>query len=185
MLVVIGVALIVFGGILVLLAKVWHDEYETGGHDPNHARPAAGDEKAWHREPSGEYLIRRGTHRLEGDSQEHTRRLMPTTQAARARVVLIGPEGIERDEEASRAHRTGETGRVRRAPAEGHVEEEGGADRERGQLPREAVADGEEGGADESRSRAEVASARWFRNAVTGEYIFLDEHGQRITFDEV
>jgi uncharacterized membrane protein len=179
-LIAIGLALIIFGGILVLLAKVWHDEYEVGGHDPNHARPVRDeDAKPWMLDSGGHPIVERPRHhhRLEGDADEGTRRLWPTTSTARSRVVMIGPEGIEDDEAASRTHRTGETGRVRRAPAEGHVEEEGGADRERGQLPREAVADGEEGGADPEGARAAV---RVFRNDATGEIIMLDAEGRKI-----
>jgi hypothetical protein len=163
------------------LLGCWHLTRPEDGRKGDHRRPAPAAAKPWQLDTDGHPIVHVPAHRFAGTPGEETRRLMPITQAARARVVLIGPEGIIDDEEASRAHRARTEGRVRRAPAQGYDEEEGGADCERGQLPREAVADGEEGGADTEDARPTLA--RWFRNAVTGEYIFVDEWGRKVDFD--
>jgi hypothetical protein len=176
--VLIGVVLIVFGVILAVLAHTWHVHYEEGGFDPAHERPKKPE--PWHREPSGEFLIRRPKHQLNGGPDEGTRRLMPTTATARSRVVMIGPEGIEDGQEAERAHRAGPEGCVRRAPGAGAHEEVGRPDSERGQHAREAVTDGEEGGADAQGAKA---VERFFKNTVTGEIIFLDAQGRRVDFE--
>jgi hypothetical protein len=176
------------GGGLALGVCAWAftGEYEKGGYESVHRRPQ--EMKPWHVEPSGERPIIPSTqaparHRLDTIREETTNlgAWVDTLHAsARSRVVMIGPEGIVDDEEASRTHRTGETGRVRRAPAEGHVEEEERPDSERGKLPCEAVADGEEGSAHEEVPAVVNGNARWFRNTVTGEYVFIDEAGHRV-----
>lgn len=125
--------------------------------------------------------------RFEGTEDEGTRRLWPTTNVARSRVVTIGPNGIEEGRSAEveegqaarRAHHAGESPRVRIDAGQGDEQEEGGADRERREDEGRPVAHGKEGGADAQTAR-EVAQARWFHNAVTGEYIFLDEQGRRV-----
>lgn len=176
-LVVIGVTFIVVGGLVMLLSKVWHDNYEAGGHDANHRRPRVLE--PWHVEPSGENVIvterPRPKHQLNGGPDEGTRRLMPVTNAARSRVVLIGPEGIEDGNHA------GTSGRVRQSQKEDE-QEEGSEDRECRQDEGRPLEDGEEGGAYPEAARP-VGVERWFRNTVTGEYIFVDRYGRRVDFD--
>lgn len=180
------VALCAIGGGLMMGVVAWAftGEYEKGGYESVHVRPK--QMKPWSVEPIPVDTKEPARHRLD-TTEGRTTRLdaYARTGSARARVVMIGPEGLSRDEEASGTHRTGTAEYLRRSPVEGDEQEEGGEDRERGQLPREAVEDGEEGGADtEGPARPTLAGqARWFRNAVTGEYIFVDEYGNRIDFE--
>lgn len=171
-----------------IVAWAFTGEYEKGGYEPVHVRPKTPE--PWDREPdSGEFSViaarvdtkEPARHRADTMGGETTR-LDAYTRTARARVVLIGPEGLSRDEEASGAYRAGSAQYLRRATPEGDVEEEERPDRERGELPREAVEDGEEGGEDETVPPL-AGQARWFRNTVTGEYVFVDEFGRRIDFE--
>lgn len=116
-----------------------------------------------------------GRRRYAGTEDEGTRRLWPTTSAARSRVVTIGPEGIEDGDHARTARRI-------RQVEEEHVEEESREDRERREDESGTFPYGEESRAYPEASR-EVAQARWFRNSVSGEYVFIDEHGRRVDFD--
>jgi hypothetical protein len=179
------------GGGLALGVCAWAftGEYEKGGYESVHKRPTLSKAKPWMLDTDGHAIVKPpdtqapARHRLDTIQEETTNlgAYVDTLRAtARSRVVMIGPEGIIDDEEASRTHRTGETGRVRRAPAERHVEEEERPDSERGELPREAVEDGEEGSAHEEVPAVVNGNARWFRNTVTGEYVFIDEAGRRV-----
>lgn len=190
------------GGAFVIALAFGREDYPY--KDSTHRRPKAGVPlEPWMREPlTGERASIVPPRPNTQVSARHrfdtmgggTRRLTPYPPSARAMVRdvdttprRLAPDWVERmridDEEASWSYRAGETGRVRRAPAERDVEEEGGADRERRELPREAVAYGEESREDTRTARPEID--RFFKNTITGEVVFLDSMGRRIDFDEV
>jgi hypothetical protein len=189
----------IFGGAGLMVVAWAFTREEHSYADSQHRRPMVPER--WHRDPFGgpaTLVPARSTqaparHRFDTMGMSTTR-LGGYPTAARAMVRdtdttprRLAPDWVERmriedDEETSGSYRAGETGRVRRAPEEGLHEEEGSADRERGELAPQAFEDGEEGSEDAGEARPEVA--RWFRNAVTGEYIFLDEYGRRVDFND-
>jgi hypothetical protein len=167
----------VIGGILLLVtAWAFTGEYERGGRDSQHRRPRKLE--PWHVEPSGERPIVPDTkvsarHRLDTVREETTNlgAYAADVASARARVVMIGPEGIED------GNHTRTTRRLRQVEKE-HGEEEGRAHRERGEDESRPLEDGEEGSGD-----AEAPSLSWFRHPGTGEYIFVDAAGRQVEWD--
>ena len=179
-LVVVGLCAIAGGLLLAFLAWAFTGEYEKGGYEERHAA-TKGREPTFPAttEPEADAAVGRHHHRFAGAPDEGTRRLWPTTNTARSRVVLIGPEGIESgEEEARRTHHAGEDTRVRVDARKGHVEEEGGADRERGEDEGRAVAHGEEGGAHEEEARTLTG---WFYVMPTDRFILLDSRGDIVS----
>lgn len=164
---ILGVCLIVGGILLVAVERTWAytDRYVATRRRPRKLKP-------WHVEPTGEQgVITRHVprHSYAGEPGQETRRLMPVTNTARARVSTTESNGDDHAGQPTQEHHAGTAGRVREAQGQGHVEEEGGADRERGQDEGGPVADGEEGSA--NAGAPEVA--QWFHVLVTDEYVLL------------
>lgn len=158
------------GAGLCLLAIYWvtKDDYR-----PVRVRPESDrDAKPWMLDSGGQPIVKKAKHRYEGAPDEGTRLLMPVTNTARSRVVMIGEEGLERGDYP------GTTRRIRQ-PQEEDVQEESREDSERREDEGRPLQDGEEGGTDEEAP----GKVRAFRNDVTGEIIMLDEFNRRIEFE--
>lgn len=182
-LVLVGLCAVVGGGFLFLIGVTFTNHYDRGGYERRHGEtkdrpPTLPDTD----EPEADAATfprfvpapARHHHRFAGAPDEGTRRLYPTTSAARSRVVMIGPEGIESGNHA------GETGRVRPSQNE-DVEEEGSEDRERREDEGGTIRNGEEGGAyTEAPQSVACPIAGWYRNTDTGEYVFVDEFGRKV-----
>jgi hypothetical protein len=158
------VGLCAFFGALIfgVLAFAFTGNYEKGGYEPVHRRPAVME--AWHREPSGEqaHLPRHRADTMEG----HTTRIRGV-----ARVSMTDSGGLTHGYHPFEAARVCE-------PEEEDGQEEGGADRERWEDEDRAYPHGEE-----SRTDAPQEVNGWFKNTITGELVFFDENGREVTFE--
>lgn len=187
-LVLVGLCAIFGGGILCAVAWAFTGEYERGGYESVHRRPDPKKAEPWMVDSGGQPIVHRPRHQFAGTPDERTRNLMPYVAASRARVVYLKAleeeenAEVEKREAARWSHHPGTSSRVRIAEEEDE-QEEGREDRERGEDEGRPEGYGEESRAyPQEAPQVATARERWFRNAVTGEYIFLDEYGRRVDF---
>jgi hypothetical protein len=170
-LVITGCCAIMGGILMIVLSKAFASEWEKPPADPAHVRPRATDAKPWHLDTSGNPLVKRPRHRLE-DTQSMTQNLGGYLQRLRPRVAMIG--GTDAGQETQVDH-TVTPSRLRVDEGEGHDQEEGREDRERGEDEGRAVAHGEEGG---TYQKAASPVTSWRYLPATDRYVHLDEYGK-------
>lgn len=169
-LIILGTCFVVGGIILVVLASVWHHEFERGGpglhaapRDEPKPEPPADATQALRVPPPAR-------HRYEDLPGSQTTRLVPP-DAPRGTVSMGGATDGEEEREAREpegVHSSGPEARVREAE-EAVREDDRGEDSERGDHSYSAVAYGEEGSAyTETQGRTVIAG--WYLDDNTGEW---------------